>query len=112
VQQAKASFDYHPENRPFGVTASAIFVGAEWRSGLGAGSGRAEYGKYPLVDLAARYFIDSGRHHVISLRLENVFDRQYATSLGTAERDSDGSDYTYWNLGVPRTLQGRYTYKF
>ena len=112
VQQAKASFDYHPENRPFGVTASAIFVGAEWRSGLGAGSGRAEYGKYPLVDLAARYFIDSGRRHVVSLRLENVFDRQYATSLGTAERDSDGSDYTYWNLGVPRTLQGRYTYKF
>jgi outer membrane cobalamin receptor len=112
VQQAKASFDYHPEAQPFGVTVSAIFVGAEWRSGLGADDGRAEYGKYPLVDLAGRYFIDSKRHHIISLRLENVFDRQYASSLGTGVRDSDGSDYVYWNLGVPRTLEGRYTFKF
>jgi outer membrane cobalamin receptor len=112
VQQAKATFDYHPPARPFGVTASAIFVGAEWQSGLGVGTGRAEYGRYPLVDLAARYFIDAQRHHIVSVRLENAFDRQYATSLGTAERDSDGSDYVYWNLGVPRTLQARYTYKF
>jgi hypothetical protein len=52
------------------------------------------------------------RHHIISLRLENVFDRQHASSLGTGVRDSDGSDYVYWNLGVPRTLSGRYTYKF
>jgi outer membrane cobalamin receptor len=112
VQQAKATLDYHPGEFPFGLTASAIFVGAEWQSGLGAGSGRAEYGRYPLLDLAGRYFIDSQRHHIISIRLENLFDRQYATSLGTAERDSDGSDYTYWNLGVPRTLQARYTYRF
>ncbi len=112
VQQAKASFDYHPVDRPFGVTLSAIFVGAEWASGLGAGEGRAEYGRYPLVDLAGRYFIDARHHHLISLRIENLFDRQYATSLGTAESDVDGSDYTYWNLGVPRTLEGRYTYKF
>lgn len=112
VQQAKASFDYHPEGQPFGVTVSAIFVGAEWRSGLGADGGRAEYGRYPLVDFAGRYFIDSARHHIITLRLENVFDRQYASSLGTGVRDADGSDYIYWNRGVPRTLEGRYTYKF
>ena len=93
-------------------TLSAIFVGAEWRSGLGAGDGRAEYGKYPLVDLAGRYFIDTERHHILSLRIENLFDRQYATSLGNGVSDADGSDYTYWNLGLPRTLEGRYTYKF
>jgi outer membrane cobalamin receptor len=112
VQQAKASFDYHPEQQPFGLTLSAIFVGAEFATGLGADGGRAEYGKYPLVDLAGRYFIDAHRHHIISLRLENVFDRQYATGLGTAESDVDGSTYTFANLGVPRTLEARYTYKF
>jgi vitamin B12 transporter len=112
VQQAKASLDYHPENHPFGLTATAIFVGYEYQSGLGAGNGRAEYGKYPLVDLAGRWFLDSQRHHIISVRLENVFDRQYATALSTAERDSDGSFYTYGDLGVPRTLEARYTYKF
>ncbi len=113
VQQAKASLDYHPEEQPFGVTLSAIFVGAEWETGLGStGDGRGEYGKYPVVDLAAHYFLDAHHHHIISLRLENVFDRQYATSLGTAQDDATGNYYTYDNLGVPRTLAGRYTYKF
>jgi outer membrane cobalamin receptor len=112
VQEAKASLDYHPAEQPFGITLSAIFVGAEWASGLGVGDGRAEYGKYPLVDLAGRYFIDAQRHHLITLSIVNLFDRQYSTSLGTGVGDTDGSDYVYGNLGIPRTLTGRYTYKF
>jgi outer membrane cobalamin receptor len=112
VQQAKASFDYHPDNQPFGLTLSALFVGAEYASGLGADGGNAQFGEYPLVDLAGRYFIDSGHHHIISLRLENVFNRQYATGLGTAETDADGTLYTFEDLGVPRTLEARYTYRF
>jgi outer membrane cobalamin receptor len=112
VQQAKASVDYHPPEQPFGVTLSAIFVGAEFASGLGVGDGTAEYGKYPVVDLAGRYFIDAGRHHIITLRLQNLFDRQYATGLGTAESDADGSLYTYSIRGMPRTLVARYTYQF
>jgi outer membrane cobalamin receptor len=110
VQQTKASFDYHPSHLPFGLTASVIYVGAEYQSGLW--DGRERYGDYPLVDLAGRWYLDAHRRHIISVRLENAFDRLYATSLGTAVRDSDGSDYTYWNLGVPRTLEARYTYKF
>jgi vitamin B12 transporter len=112
VQQAKASIDYHPDDQPFGVTLSAIFVGAEFADGLGAEGGRAEFGKYPVLDLAGRYVIDSHRHHVITLRLENLLDRQYATGLGTAESDADGGLYTYSIRGVPRTLVARYTYKF
>jgi outer membrane cobalamin receptor len=112
VQQAKASFDYHPEQQPFGLTLSAIFVGAEFASGLGAEGGTAQFGEYPVVDLAGRYFIDAHHHHIISVRLQNVFDRQYATGLGTAESDADGSTYVFENLGVPRTLEARYTYKF
>jgi outer membrane cobalamin receptor len=112
VQQAKASFDYHPEQQPFGLTLSAIFVGAEFATGLGADGGRAQFGEYPLVDLSGRYFIDTAHHHIISLRLQNVFDRRYATGLGTAESDVDGSSYTFEDLGVPRTLEARYTYRF
>jgi vitamin B12 transporter len=112
TQQAKASVDYHPQEQRFGVTLSAIFVGTEYASGLGVGDGTAEFGKYPVVDLAGRYFIDSQRHHIVTLRLENMFDRQYATGLGTAETDADGSLYTYSIRGVPRTFEARYTYKF
>jgi len=65
------------------------------------------------VDLAGTLvFWNSQRHPYHQRRLENVFDRQYATALSTAERDSDGSFYTYGDLGVPRTLEARYTYKF
>ena len=112
LQQAKATLDYHPLGEPFGITASAVFVGQVWATGLGVGDGIAEYGRYPLVDLAGRFFFDAAQHHILTLRLQNAFDRQYASSLGTGVRDVDGSEYVYWNLGVPRTLQVRYTYKF
>jgi outer membrane cobalamin receptor len=110
AQEAKATIDYHPATLPFGLTASAEYVGRTFQSGLW--DGREAYGSYPVVDFAGRVFLDPDRHHTVYFRVENIFDRQYATSLGTAERDADGSNYTYGNLGVPRTLEMRYTYKF
>jgi outer membrane cobalamin receptor len=110
VHQVKSSIDYHPEDQPFGVTATLIYVGNEYRSGLW--DGREKYGNYALVDLSGRVYLDEDRKQTITLRIENLFDKQYASSLGSAERDSDGSNYTYWNLGVPRTFSARYTYKF
>jgi outer membrane cobalamin receptor len=111
-QQVKATIDYHPRGAPFGITASAVYIGAEWRSGLPTESGRAEYGSYPLLDLSTRYFVDEQHHHTLSLHLQNVFDRQYATGLGAGPRDADSSEYVYGYLGQPRTLAGRYTYRF
>ncbi len=74
--------------------------------------GRRVFGRYPLFDLEGRYFLDQKRQQTLSFRLENVFDRQYATSLGSGVSDADGSNYTYWNRGVPRTFEARYTYHF
>lgn len=112
AQEAKVTLDYHPTDQPFGVTVSAIYVGAEQASGLGANYDQsAEYGKYPLLDLAGRYYCDAKRRHILTLSLENALDRRYASSLGTAIRDSDGSYYNYENLGVPLTFSARYTYK-
>ena len=109
-QQLKLSVDYHPEDLPFGLTATFDYVGAENETGLWDGT--EGYGDYPVVDLAGRYYLDTDRHNIISARLENVFDRRYATALSSGIRDADGSNYTYWNLGVPRTFEVRYTYKF
>ena len=67
VQQAKASFDYHPEEQPFGRDAQRDLCRGGVRVRTGAdGDGTAEYGKYPVVDLAGRYFIDAHRHHIIT----------------------------------------------
>ena len=57
-------------------------------------------------------FLDVERSHKISLALSNVFGAMYATSVGKGVRDADARDYTYWNLGAPRTLSARYTYRF
>ncbi len=108
-QVAKASFDYHPTDRRFGASVSLNYVGKVFQS---VWDGREQFGNYATVDLAARVYLDEQRHQIVTARLENAFDREYAASLGSAERDSDGSNYTYWNLGVPRTFQVRYTYQF
>jgi outer membrane cobalamin receptor len=110
VHQLKTSFDYHPPEMPFDATATLNFVGNVYRSTLAAG--RQNCGNYPVLDIAGRIYLDEARRNIVTLRLENVFDQVYATGLGNAQRDVDGSTYTYWNLGVPRTFSLRYTYKF
>lgn len=108
-QQAKAMIDFHPAALPFGATVNLNYVGRVYQS---VWDGFEKFGDYLVVDLAARVFLDTGRHQTITARLENAFDKQYASSLGSAFRDSDGSNYTYWNLGVPRTFQLRYDIRF
>ncbi len=109
IQQLKATFDYHPTRNPFGATIDVNYVGKVYQS---VWDGFEHFGNYAVVDLAARVFLDSARHQTITARLENALDKQYAGSIGTATRDSDGSKYTYWNLGVPLTFQLRYNYQF
>jgi len=92
------------------LTATVLFVGNIYRSNLV--DGREDYGNYPVLDISGRVYLDEDRRNIVTLRLENVFDKTSASGLGNAFRDSDGSRYTYWNLGVPRTFSLRYTYKF
>jgi len=69
--RAKASLDYHPENHPFGLTATAILrrrlnINQGWGRGMAARS----TANIRSVDLAGRWFLESQRHHIISVRLE------------------------------------------
>jgi vitamin B12 transporter len=107
-QQAKLSLDFHPGGA-WGAGLALNYVGKVFQS---VWDGREQFGNYVVADVTGRVYLDSARHQLITARLQNAFDRQYATSLGTTQRDSDGSDYTYWNLGVPRTFSIRYTYQF
>jgi vitamin B12 transporter len=106
---AKAMVDYSPGSGRFGATLTVNYVGKTYAS---LWDGRESYGDYTLVDLAGRVFLDSAHRSVINLRIENLFDQEYAAALGTTQRDSDGSDYTYWNRGLPRTYTLRYSYRF
>jgi outer membrane cobalamin receptor len=108
-QLAKATFDLHPPGSLVGGTVSLNYVGKVFQS---VWDGREQYGSYVVVDLAGRLYLDSQKHHLLTARIANVFDKEYAASIGSAERDADGSNYTYWNLGLPRTFGLRYTYRF
>jgi len=110
VHEVKTTIEYHPAQQPFDVAATLNFVGNIYRSNLV--DGREDYGNYPVLDISGRVYLDPDKRNIVTLRLENVFDQTYASGLGNAFRDSDGSRYTYWNLGVPRTFSLRYTYKF
>lgn len=108
--QAKVWLDYHPTALPFGVTGTGTYVGTTYRTF--GDTDREKVGEHLVIDLAGRVYLDAERRHTISLRLSNVFNAVYATSLGKGVTDADGRSYTYWNLGLPRTLQARYAYKF
>ena len=106
----KAAIDYHPADQPWGGTISVNHFGRTYATGLW--DGIEAYGNDTIVNLSGRVFLDPHRQNRVDLSLQNLFDRTYATSLGTATRDSDGSNYTFWNLGVPRNLRIAYTHYF
>ena len=84
----------------WGVGAAARYVRAVVSA---AGD---DYGHYTVLDADAYRYLDAAQQHRVSLLLENLLDRDYATSRitnGTRQVDS---------LGRPRTAELRYTYRF
>jgi outer membrane cobalamin receptor len=72
------------------------------------------YGNDVIANLGAHYFLDSDRRHRIGLRVENVFDTEYATRIRSAVRtgSSPSTRFLYRNLGAPRTGYLTYGYSF
>jgi vitamin B12 transporter len=108
--RVNASADLHPARQPFGATFTVFWVGDIFDNV--SGFGRVPSGNYTVVDLGGRYFIDRLRRHRINLRLENLFDSDYATGHGRAFPDVGGAPYLTSTLGVPRTLHVSYTLSY
>ncbi|WP_265534763.1 TonB-dependent receptor plug domain-containing protein [Pseudomonas saponiphila] len=66
---------------------------------------KIDYGHYSVVDADAYRYLDTARQHRLSLLLENLFDRDYSTSIASNNPRVD-------NLGRPFTTEVRYTYRF
>ncbi|HTT04862.1 MAG TPA: TonB-dependent receptor [Steroidobacteraceae bacterium] len=111
----KAGVDYHPATLPFGATATVNYVGDTTTPVLGE---QIHYGRYALVDLSARYYVDAQRHQQLNFSIRNLLDRQYGRpGHGCADVPTDGpydcsSPYIYVNLGLPRTFAASYEYRF
>jgi vitamin B12 transporter len=98
-----------PSNR-FDLSAAVVNVGdvAQNVSTLG----RNDYGDYTVAELGAAFYLDMERRHRIGVRVENVFDEEYASGLGRGFRDADGSPYLFRYRGAPQSLHASYTYSF
>jgi vitamin B12 transporter len=100
------SVDLHPTRKRYGGTVTFFWVGDIFNNV--AGFGQVPAGNYTVVDLAGRYFLDAQRKHRFNVRLENLFDSDYATGNGRNFTDT-GTAFMTRVLGVPRTFHVSYT---
>ena len=95
---------------PVGVTLTVNEVGK--LNDSVSGFGRVPSGDYTVVDLSGRVFLDSKRQHRVNLRLENLFDEDYATGHARGFLDNSSSPFLVRRLGVPRTFHVSYSFGF
>jgi len=107
--QLQATVDYHPLRLPFGAMVTFNNVGETFD--VVSGFGDVPGGDYLIVDLSGRVYLDSRRRHRISIRLENLFDEEYATIHRRMFTD-DGTPFLSNNLGPERTLHVAYGFSF
>lgn len=108
---AQGVFDWHPQGRPYGASLLANWVG-EVADNVSSGFGRQAHGHYAVVDLNGFMTFGQGDHHRLSARLENLFDKTYATRVTRSFNDVTGDPYLVHYRGVPRTLHVSYAYSF
>ena len=112
TDRIQASFDYHPMDMPFGVTATVNTVG-RINHNVG-GFGVVKSGNYTVFDLSTRVFIDQERRHRVSIRAENLLDERYFSghARGFSDARTAPQQYLVGNLGVPRTIHFAYSFAY
>lgn len=96
---ARSRLGFESQDRMWGVGGALRYIGQV------ENSKKVDYGHYSVVDADAYRYLDTAQQHRLSLLVENLFDRDYATSM---TNDKPALD----NLGRPFTTEVRYTYRF
>jgi vitamin B12 transporter len=109
-QQFQASLDLHPVSLPVGAMLTVNRVGDIFDRV--SGFGNVPSGDYTIVDLSGRVFVDRNRRHRINLRLENLFDEEYATGHARGFADFSSTPFLVHVLGVPRTFHLSYSFSY
>ncbi|PIE41092.1 MAG: TonB-dependent receptor TonB [Gammaproteobacteria bacterium] len=110
---AKANLMYRDPSDQYGVDISARYVGDMVQRGLSAYDpfkDEIDYGHYTVVDLSGFYAFGADLSHSISLRLDNLFDENYASGVNRATVNAD--QFVYETIGLPFTVTASYSYKF
>ena len=113
--QYKGSLAYESQRWPFGFNVAFKYIGLKTSDMRNVNLGIQEFGDAYVVDAGAHAYLD-GRdgNHRLTLRAENLFDEEYASTMGNAIRTGVTPQQRFiWNrLGPPRTWSLNYNYTF
>jgi vitamin B12 transporter len=69
-------------------------------------------GNYTVIDLSGYYHLGIDLQHQLTVRLENLTDKEYASRVDRGTLDASGTSYLFDNLGMSRTVHASYSYRF
>ncbi|MBT3711047.1 MAG: hypothetical protein HOG19_16515, partial [Gammaproteobacteria bacterium] len=69
-------------------------------------------GNYTGIDLSGYYHLGIDLQHQLTVRLENLTDKEYASRVDRGTLDASGTSYLFDNLGMSRTVHAGYSYRF
>jgi len=97
---------YNSSSLPLGLSFSLNHVGD-----INARRGEKR-GNYTVMDLSGYYNMGADQQHQLTLRIENLTDKEYASRVDRGTLDASGTSYLFDNLGMSRTVHAGYTYRF
>jgi len=104
---AKAGVSYDPKAGRYGGSLSMLWTGDVMDSG------GHNYGNYVVADLAGHLYLDDAHKTQLTVRVENLFDQDYATrGIRTGNNDSGVGTFQYRFLGEPRTVRVSLTRRY
>ena len=103
-----ANLAYRHQDGRFGADLMTRYTGDVFERGLGSFDD-VNYGDYFVADASIFYKFGSKNQHKVTLRVENVFDEDYATRYN---RVTTPTEFLYYQHGLPRSIILGYTYTF
>jgi len=104
--ESKIRAVYASDRLPMGMSLSLNHVGD-----LNARRGEMR-GNYTVIDLSGYYTLGSDQQHQLTVRIENLTDKEYASRVDRGTLDATGTSYLFDNLGMSRTVHAGYSYRF
>jgi vitamin B12 transporter len=108
----KGIFNYNHPEKGFGGSITTRYVGEVLSGNYFGRSYDTYYGEHWLTDLSLFYRFGSDHAHMLTMRIDNLFDRDYDNYGHQKATDSSGELFIYPFRGAPRTLMLSYKYTF
>lgn len=106
----KANVRYRYKTGRFGGDLMARYTGDIYARDLGNNED-INYGDFFVVDASAFVTFGKEKRHKVTLRVENIFDKEYASGYATGWNTS-GDSADFETYGLPRSVVVGYTYPF